>query len=73
MIHLKANYCHLLERIVGKEIKPVIDYIPVTGKIISAEDIMNGVDAAMDGWLTAGRFANQFDDDFASDPCFYRC
>ena len=28
-------------------------------------DILNGVDAALDGWLTAGRFANTFEADFA--------
>jgi CDP-6-deoxy-D-xylo-4-hexulose-3-dehydrase len=48
--------------------KPIIagtNYIPVTGKIIDEEDILHGVDAAMDAWLTAGRFANTFEYDFA--------
>ena len=40
-------------------------YIPVTGKVLDEEDILNGVDAALDGWLTAGRFANTFEADFA--------
>lgn len=62
---LKSQLLPFIGKNIGKEIKPGIDYIPVTGKIISAEDILNGVDAAMDGWLTAGRFANQFEDDFA--------
>jgi CDP-4-dehydro-6-deoxyglucose reductase, E1 len=42
------------------------DYIPVTGKILDEEDILMGVDAALDGWLTAGRFANEFEQDFAN-------
>ena len=42
------------------------NYIPVTGKVLDEEDILMGVDAALDGWLTAGRFANQFEEDFAS-------
>ena len=42
------------------------NYIPVTGKVLDAEDILMGVDAALDGWLTAGRFANQFEVDFAA-------
>lgn len=41
------------------------NYIPVTGKVLDEEDILMGVDAALDGWLTAGRFANQFEEDFA--------
>jgi CDP-6-deoxy-D-xylo-4-hexulose-3-dehydrase len=41
------------------------NYIPVTGKILDENDILMGVDAALDGWLTAGRFANKFEYDFA--------
>lgn len=41
------------------------NYIPVTGKVLDEEDILMGVDAALDGWLTAGRFANKFEHDFA--------
>lgn len=41
------------------------NYIPVTGKVLDEEDILMGVDAALDGWLTAGRFANKFEYDFA--------
>lgn len=41
------------------------NYIPVTGKVLDEEDILLGVDAALDGWLTAGRFANKFEHDFA--------
>jgi len=41
------------------------NYIPVTGKVLDEEDILMGVDAALDGWLTAGRFANKFELEFA--------
>ena len=41
------------------------NYIPVTGKVLDEDDILMGVDAALDGWLTAGRFANKFEFDFA--------
>lgn len=41
------------------------NYIPVTGKVLDEEDILMGVDAALDGWLTSGRFANKFEVDFA--------
>jgi len=59
----------LLEISIKKNInKPIIageNYIPVTGKVLDEEDILLGVDAALDGWLTAGRFANKFEHDFA--------
>lgn len=41
------------------------NYIPVTGKVLDEEDILLGVDSALDGWLTAGRFANEFESRFA--------
>ena len=41
------------------------NYIPVTGKVLDEDDILMGIDAALDGWLTAGRFANKFELDFA--------
>jgi len=46
-------------------IVPGQNYIPVTGKVLDEEDILLGVDAALDGWLTAGRFSNKFEHDFA--------
>ncbi|WP_343320934.1 lipopolysaccharide biosynthesis protein RfbH [Sphingobacterium multivorum] len=48
-----------------KTIIPGEQYIPVTGKVLDEEDILLGVDAALDGWLTAGRFASQFEHEFA--------
>jgi len=49
----------------AQNIIPGENYIPVTGKVLDVEDILNGVEAALDGWLTAGRFANQFEFEFA--------
>lgn len=45
---------------------PGQNYIPVTGKVLDEEDIILGVDAALDGWLTAGRFASKFEHEFAT-------
>lgn len=42
-----------------------VDYIPVTGKIIEEDDLLLCIEAVADGWLTAGRFSNQFEIDFA--------
>jgi CDP-6-deoxy-D-xylo-4-hexulose-3-dehydrase len=47
-----------------QNIIPGTNYIPVTGKVLDEEDILFGVDAALDGWLTTGRFANKFEADF---------
>jgi CDP-6-deoxy-D-xylo-4-hexulose-3-dehydrase len=41
------------------------DYIPVTGKLIDSDDLLSAVDASLDGWLTTGRFANQFEKELA--------
>jgi CDP-4-dehydro-6-deoxyglucose reductase, E1 len=36
-------------------------YIPVSGKVLDAEDLAHLVDASLDLWLTAGRFADRFE------------
>jgi CDP-6-deoxy-D-xylo-4-hexulose-3-dehydrase len=48
-------------------IQPVAgkDYIPVTGKIIEEDDLLLCMESVADGWLTTGRFANQFELEFA--------
>ncbi|MCC2547920.1 lipopolysaccharide biosynthesis protein RfbH [Hymenobacter sp. BT175] len=50
---------------VTKTIIPGQDYIPVTGKVLDAEDLLYGVDATMDGWLTTGRFGPKFEQKLA--------
>ena len=35
--------------------------VPVSGKVIAAEDIASVVDSALDGWFTTGRFAKEFE------------
>ncbi len=39
--------------------------VPVSGKVFDAEDIQHAVDASLDFWLTTGRFAEQFEREFA--------
>jgi len=41
------------------------DYIPVTGKVLDAADILHAVDASLDGWLTTGRYAANFERELA--------
>lgn len=59
----------LLRSIASKNIHrsmvPGQDYIPVTGKVMDEDDILYGVDATLDGWLTTGRYAQQFERKFA--------
>lgn len=40
-------------------------YIPASGKLLNAEDLTNMIDASLDMWLTAGRFNDKFEKDFA--------
>lgn len=46
---------------VSRTIIPGKDYIPVTGKILDVNDLLLGVDAVLDGWLTTGRFGKKFE------------
>lgn len=46
---------------IKKEIVPGEDYIPVSGKVLDEQDLLFGVDAMLDGWLTAGRFTKEFE------------
>jgi CDP-6-deoxy-D-xylo-4-hexulose-3-dehydrase len=40
---------------------PGITPVPVSGKVLDAEDYVSLVQASMDGWLTAGRFHDEFE------------
>ncbi|MGZ5243665.1 MAG: lipopolysaccharide biosynthesis protein RfbH [Bacteroidia bacterium] len=48
-----------------RKIIPGEGYIPPTGKVVDAHDLLLGVDAVLDGWLTTGRYAMQFERKFA--------
>ncbi len=39
--------------------------VPISGRVFDAEDMASLVDAALDFWLTAGRFASEFEKTFA--------
>ncbi len=41
-------------------------YIPVSGKVLDADDYAFLVDACLDGWLTAGRFTDAFEKDLCA-------
>ena len=50
---------------ITRTIVPGKDYIPVTGKVIDEADVLLGIEAMMDAWLTAGRFSLLFEREFA--------
>jgi CDP-6-deoxy-D-xylo-4-hexulose-3-dehydrase len=49
----------------AKTFVPGQDYLPVTGKVLDADDLLYGVDATLDGWLTTGRFGPKFEQKLA--------
>lgn len=55
----------IAEKNTARTIVPRKDYIPVTGKVIGSEELLHGVDAVLDGWLTTGRYANEFERELA--------
>lgn len=62
---LKQALIEIARSKVKREIVPGESYIPVTGKVMDEEDLLIGVDSMLDGWLTAGRFAERFERDLA--------
>ncbi len=64
-IELESQLSSSLLKNTSKVIIPGTDYIPVTGKVIEVDDLLTCIDSVADGWLTAGRFANEFEKTFA--------
>jgi CDP-6-deoxy-D-xylo-4-hexulose-3-dehydrase len=44
-----------------KEFIPGVSEVPVSGKVIGTLELQNMVEASLDGWLTTGRFNNEFE------------
>lgn len=45
--------------------EPGITPVPVSGKVLDADDLEHLIDASLDLWLTTGRFAERFEREFA--------
>jgi CDP-6-deoxy-D-xylo-4-hexulose-3-dehydrase len=45
---------------------PGVTHIPVSGRVFDAEEVVSLVDASLDFWLTTGRFAEEFERNFAA-------
>ncbi len=44
-----------------KKFEPGVSVVPVSGKVIGALELKNMVEASLDGWLTTGRFNDEFE------------
>ena len=53
------------EAFAPREFVPGQTAIQVSGRVFDADDVMHLVDASLDFWLTTGRFAHQFEREFA--------
>ncbi|MDX2218406.1 MAG: lipopolysaccharide biosynthesis protein RfbH [Burkholderiales bacterium] len=56
---LVQEYCQ--STLAPKPFVPGMSAIPASGKVLGSEEICNMVDAALDGWLTTGRFNEAFE------------
>ncbi len=63
---LRNQLCEVISKNIHQQIIPGENYIPVTGKVLDVDDILHGVDATLDAWLTTGRYAKDFERDFAA-------
>ena len=58
---LRKELLDVIETKTKISIKSGIDYIPVSGKVLSPNDILYGVDSTIDSWLTSGRYTEAFE------------
>ncbi len=63
ILDLVAEYA--AEAFPPKTFVPGESSVPVSGRVFDGADIQSLVDAGLDFWLTTGRFANQFEKEFA--------
>ena len=64
-IFQKVRELYLLRKKEEKDIIPGESYIPYAGRVYDEKEIISLVDSALDFWLTSGRFAKQFETEFA--------
>jgi CDP-6-deoxy-D-xylo-4-hexulose-3-dehydrase len=64
ILSLVDNYSDI--NFTQKEFVPGVSEVPVSGKVIGALELQNMVEASLDGWLTTGRFNEQFEKKLAN-------
>ena len=57
---LEAVRTYAASRLGAGEFEPGVTPVPVSGKVLDPNDFVALVDSSLDGWLTAGRFTEQF-------------
>jgi len=63
ILELVAEYA--AEAFPARQFTPGASSVPVSGRVFDGTDIQYLVDSSLDFWLTTGRFANQFEKEFA--------
>ena len=58
---IEASKVYYREKFPQQKFVPGTTYIPPSGKVLDADDCANLIDASLDMWLTAGRFAAEFE------------
>src|SRR5690348_3293798 len=53
------------EAFAQKKFVPGVTPVPVSGKVFDQEELINGVEAILDGWWTEGHFAEEFEREFS--------
>jgi len=62
---INASKVYFNQKFADNKFIPGETYIPPSGKVLDAEDCANLIDASLDMWLTAGRFASSFESKLA--------
>jgi CDP-4-dehydro-6-deoxyglucose reductase, E1 len=61
ILSMTREYAELLTQRSEINFRPGVDAVPVSGKVLGADDFVTLVDSSLDGWLTAGRFTTDFE------------
>ena len=64
ILELVGNYGKSLS--IAAPFEPGVTPVPVSGKVLSGEELVMMTDAVLDGWLTTGRFNESFERELAS-------
>lgn len=69
-VQLRAEILELVkeyyqERFAGREFKPGVDLVHYAGRVFDAQELVNLVDSSLDFFLTANRYSEGFEADFA--------
>lgn len=62
---LEASRAFAEKSLKKSEFIPGKSAVPVSGKVLDADDLVALVDSSLDGWLTAGRFTRDFERELA--------